>query len=294
MADAHLPLPHSLYSEAYFEGPMARWHRLSQPTFGAFLRERVGEGRRKPARALDLGCGDGAYGPLLAEIAEAVDGCDGAPPALERARARGVYRHLTAVDLAAERWQVSEPRESYDLIFSTEVIEHLPDEDRFSAQVASLLAPGGLLVLTTTTYHLYLFYYLCFAHPVEGARVRDFFAGALGDHRRGDRFVRTLWELTGGHEHGFTARRLLGSLRRAGLTIEAWRFAQVQPVFPLDGLDQPRFTRPGRRWPRGLLGAAGRTINALCRKTGWYGANILVAARKGEGEGEGSRGRPEA
>lgn len=264
-----------LYTDAYFEGPMAAWHRLSLPTFAAFLWQAVGGER--PARILDLGCGDGAYGPVLAELGGAVDGCDGSEAALARARARGVYQRLVQADLAAPALpELSGP---YELVFTTEVIEHLPDPDRFCRLAAGLLAPGGLLVLTTTTYHLYLFYYLLFAGPVRRRDLADFARGCLGDDEAGDRFVRTLWELTGGHEHGFRLRRLLACLRRAGFEIERRRYANVQPVFPLDGLDQPRFQDGRLRRMRPLLRFLGRGVNAFCRETGVYGANLMVAAR---------------
>lgn len=264
-----------LYTDAYFEGPMAAWHRLSQPTFAAFLRRAVGGER--PARILDLGCGDGAYGPVLAELGDVVDGCDGSGAALARAGARGVYHRLVQVDLAAPA--LPELAGSYELVFTTEVIEHLPDPDRFCRLAAGLLAPGGLLVLTTTTYHLYLFYYLLFADPLRRRDLGDFARGCLGNDAAGDRFVRTLWELTGGHEHGFRLRRLLACLRRAGFEIERRGYANVQPVFPLDGLDRPRFEAGRGRRLRPLLRLLGRSVNAFCRETGAYGANVMVAAR---------------
>jgi SAM-dependent methyltransferase len=37
---------------------------------------------------------------------------------------------------------------SYDVIFSTSVIEHVKDDETFVAQIAELLAPGGLAVIT--------------------------------------------------------------------------------------------------------------------------------------------------
>ncbi len=39
-------------------------------------------------------------------------------------------------------------RNSYDIIFSTSVIEHVRDDELFITQIAELLAPGGTAVLT--------------------------------------------------------------------------------------------------------------------------------------------------
>ncbi len=262
-----------LYGNHYFEA-LENWHRLSQPEFGAFLRAAVEPGR---ARALDLGCGSGAWGERLAELASQVDGCDLAAAGLERARRIGHYERLFTADLSQAENPLPEGR--YDLIFTTEVIEHVPDHRLFCEHVAQALAPGGQLVLTTTTYHFYLFYYWLFQ---EERRLRDYADFALGCvfSRPADRFVRQLWMLTGGHEHGFRRSRLLRAIRAAGLQIELCRYAHPQPVCPVEGLDQPGFARRRLAFLRRPLHAMGRGLDQLCQSTGWYGPNILVAASK--------------
>jgi SAM-dependent methyltransferase len=37
---------------------------------------------------------------------------------------------------------------SYDIVFSTSVLEHVPDDELFMKQIAGLLSPGGVAVLT--------------------------------------------------------------------------------------------------------------------------------------------------
>lgn len=39
-------------------------------------------------------------------------------------------------------------RSGYDIIFSTSVIEHVPDDEKFIEQIRELLAPGGIAILT--------------------------------------------------------------------------------------------------------------------------------------------------
>ncbi|MDH7567900.1 MAG: methyltransferase domain-containing protein [Clostridiales bacterium] len=39
-------------------------------------------------------------------------------------------------------------KSSFDVIFSTSVIEHVPDDEKFISQIAELLAPGGIGILT--------------------------------------------------------------------------------------------------------------------------------------------------
>lgn len=262
-----------LYTDRYFAA-LERWHHLSYPTFSAFLQEAVAG---RPRRALDLGCGGGRYGPLLSELADEVDGCDVAPAALERAATTGAYHELFLADLSERSNPL--PVAGYDLVFCTEVIEHVRREDRFTRHLATALRPGGQLVLTTTTYHLYLFYYWLHHDPRRLSDYRDFLVGMVND-RAGDRFVRRLWLLTGGHEHGFRRGRLLRVVRAAGLDVERSRYVSVQPVVPIEGLDAPSFRSRCGAWLAPLWRVLGRAVNAACRRTGLYGPNVLVSARK--------------
>jgi 2-polyprenyl-3-methyl-5-hydroxy-6-metoxy-1,4-benzoquinol methylase len=263
----------ALYSDRYFEA-LERWHRLSQPVFGAFLSAEVPPGRE---RALDVGCGSGAWGERLADLAYAVDGCDFAAAGLERARRTRHYEELFCADLSLPENPL--PAARYDLVFCTEVIEHVADHERFCRHIAQALVPGGQLVLTTTTYHLYLFYYWLFC---DDRRLRDYadFALGLAFSEPADRFVRRLWTLTGGHEHGFRKGRLLRAVRSAGLEVERCRYAHPQPVFPVEGLDLPGFAERRMGFLRQPLRAFGLGLDRLCQTTGWYGPNILIAARK--------------
>jgi 2-polyprenyl-3-methyl-5-hydroxy-6-metoxy-1,4-benzoquinol methylase len=264
-----------MYAADYFDGPLKAWHALSLSTFAAFLRGSTGDAR--PRRILDLGCGTGTYGEVLHQLGDVVIGCESAPEAVSRAQATGWYEQVLSLDLeTASATQLNGP---YDLLFCTEVIEHLADERQFCRLMAGALSPGGRLVLTTTTYHLYLFYYLLCAVPRRPGAYGNFLRGCWDD-KAADQFVRALWNLTGGHRHGFRAARLLKCLTEAGFSIERWRYANVQPVFPLDPLREPRFREGFYHLLIPLLKLCGYLINTGCRQTGLYGANILVAARK--------------
>jgi len=52
------------------------------------------------------------------------------------------------VDLAGFRRQHPERSGTYDIVFSTSVIEHVPDDETFVADMVAMLAPGGYAVLT--------------------------------------------------------------------------------------------------------------------------------------------------
>lgn len=270
--------PSAVYDDAYFGGPLAEWHRRSFPTFAEFLAAALAG--RPPGRALDLGCGDGAYAPVLRPRASWLVGCDGAAAAIERAGSRGLYDRLLTVDLETARREELDPDDGgFDLVFCTEVVEHLAEPARLFRLAADLLAPGGRLVLTTTGFHFYLFYYLAFVRPARRRELADWLAGWVVD-RRADRFVEPLWQVTGGHRSAFSRRRLARLARRAGLRVEALRHANVQPVAPVDHLAAEPGAGAAARLGWRTLAAAGRLANAVCRRTGLYGANLMLIAER--------------
>jgi SAM-dependent methyltransferase len=101
-------------------------------------------------RVLDVACGEGYGTSLLAQAgASAVVGVDVASEAIAVAEARfsapGVrYLAGDATDLPA----VLGGEAPFDLVVSYETIEHVPDVDRFLEGIRSVLAPGGIVILS--------------------------------------------------------------------------------------------------------------------------------------------------
>ena len=100
-------------------------------------------------RALDLGCGAGDFTAALARAGADTVGADVAEAALVRARSRhpGVEFRLVPFDgpLPFEDG-------SFDLVWASEVIEHVADTARWLSEVRRVLAPGGRLLLTTPSH----------------------------------------------------------------------------------------------------------------------------------------------
>ena len=100
-------------------------------------------------KLLDIGCGGGLVSEPLARLGGVVTGIDPAGASLEAARshARGQglevnYRDAWAEDLVEEGAQ-------FDAVLCLEVIEHVPDVAAFLKTCRSLVAPGGIMVLST-------------------------------------------------------------------------------------------------------------------------------------------------
>jgi ubiquinone/menaquinone biosynthesis C-methylase UbiE len=100
-------------------------------------------------RALDLGCGAGDFTAALAGAGANAVGVDVAEAALVRARTRhpGLDFRLAAIDCPL-------PFEdnAFDVVWASEVIEHVADTARWLSEVRRVLAPRGTLLVTTPSH----------------------------------------------------------------------------------------------------------------------------------------------
>ena len=136
-------------------GSSAMLHRLN-PVRLCYIRERVdahwhGDPKaRHPLtgkRVLDMGCGAGLLTEPLARMGGVVTGIDAAPENITVARDHAAQSGLTIDYRKGEIETVA--GEQFNLITCLEVIEHVADPARFVAGLAALLAPNGLLILST-------------------------------------------------------------------------------------------------------------------------------------------------
>lgn len=139
------------------KGSSAMLHKLNPPRL-TYLRERIDarwhrdpHDRRPLAgkRALDVGCGAGLLTEPLARLGAEVTGIDAAPESIAVARAHAAGQGLTIDYRAGEVSQLAAEATRFDLVTSMEVIEHVADPATFVSALAALLAPGGLLVVST-------------------------------------------------------------------------------------------------------------------------------------------------
>ena len=139
------------------EGSSAPLHWMNPCRLDWIVAQIAAEFGRDPAaprpfaglRLLDIGCGGGLLCEPMARLGAEVVGVDPAEGAIPVARAHAAqggltidYRAGTAEDLAAAG-------ESFDVVTSLEVIEHVPDPAAFMATAAGLLRPGGLWLGST-------------------------------------------------------------------------------------------------------------------------------------------------
>jgi 2-polyprenyl-6-hydroxyphenyl methylase / 3-demethylubiquinone-9 3-methyltransferase len=137
------------------KGASAMLHRLNPVRLG-YIRGQIDRhfgsdaSTRHPLagkRALDMGCGAGLLCEPLARLGATVTGVDAAPENIAAAQL-----HAAGVDLAID-YRAGDTGavagETFDLVTSLEVIEHVSDPAAFVAGLAGALADDGLMILST-------------------------------------------------------------------------------------------------------------------------------------------------
>ena len=100
-------------------------------------------------RILDIGCGGGILAEPIARLGGQVTGIDATPQAIEAATAHATATGLTIDYRCTTAEALAESGAQYDLVYASEVIEHVTDRRLFAAAIAAMLAPGGTVVITT-------------------------------------------------------------------------------------------------------------------------------------------------
>lgn len=139
------------------KGPMAPLHAFTPvridyilQSIGRFFPIKTGA---KPSLAglkiLDIGCGGGLLAEPMARLGAEVTGIDVTTPAISAAKIHAEsmqlaidYQVITAEDLAASGTK-------FDVIYASEVIEHVANRPLFVKAIATMLAPNGVVVITT-------------------------------------------------------------------------------------------------------------------------------------------------
>ncbi len=133
------------YAEYYEIEDRHWWFLGRRAIFTRILDRRLGPSDDR--RILDVGCGTGTMVRELARYGR-VEGVDADPEAVAFCRERGL-RNVRQVD-----GEAALPFESgsFDLVTALDVIEHVDDDDAMLRELARVLIPGGLLLVSVPAY----------------------------------------------------------------------------------------------------------------------------------------------
>ncbi|HEX4011418.1 MAG TPA: class I SAM-dependent methyltransferase [Solirubrobacteraceae bacterium] len=132
--------------KAYYEELWERLPRTLHPPDLALRRGFALANVSRGERVLDLGSGAGELTAALAAADAVTVGVDIAEAALARARADhpGLDFRLTEID-----GELPFADGSFDVVWASEVIEHVADTARWLSEIRRVLVPRGRLLLTT-------------------------------------------------------------------------------------------------------------------------------------------------
>lgn len=203
--------PPSQYAEMLFDEYAADFqsHLVDQLQYQAhesLLRPLIQAGRRYPA-VLDLGCGSGLCGSLIAPLADTVDGVDVSRAMLDQARRLDVYRDLAHADLASF---LIETTRHVDLVLAADVFIYVGELSAVFQSVRRILEPGG-----------------CFAFTVERPpKGQDIHLLPSLRYAHSESYVRQL-----AADHGFSVRQIITApLRHDQLQPVQGLYVYLEPV----------------------------------------------------------------
>jgi 2-polyprenyl-6-hydroxyphenyl methylase/3-demethylubiquinone-9 3-methyltransferase len=143
------------------KGPFGALHRLN-PVRLQYIRDVATRHFSSPASGgakklrpldgvvtLDLGCGGGLVSAPLARMGAKLTAIDASAEAIGAARA---YAEQAALDIdfqATTAEALVERGAQFELVTALEIIEHVADVNAFLSAASALVAPGGLLILST-------------------------------------------------------------------------------------------------------------------------------------------------
>jgi len=103
-------------------------------------------------KVLDIGCGGGLLAEPLAQLGAEVTAIDASHGAIQAAKAHAAkqklainYQHIRIEEMAAN----PENNAAFDLVYASEVIEHVTDRPAFITAMAHMLKPDGVVAVTT-------------------------------------------------------------------------------------------------------------------------------------------------
>lgn len=128
-------------------------------------------GMKKGQKILDIGCGRGDFTKAFANLGLEVAGID---------REQGDSELLQGIDVRIQKDLENDPfpfpDNSFDIVFSKSVIEHIWKPENFIKETYRVLKPGGRVLCMTPDWHSQMFIFYddpTHVHPYTAAGLKD-------------------------------------------------------------------------------------------------------------------------
>ena len=99
-------------------------------------------------RVLDIGCGAGLLCEPLTRLGAQMIGVDPSASNIAAAKLHADRGHLS-IDYRCTTIEEMDSHERFDIVLAMEVVEHVADIGMFLSRCASMLKPGGMMVVST-------------------------------------------------------------------------------------------------------------------------------------------------
>lgn len=100
-------------------------------------------------RVLDIGCGGGLLSEPVARMGASVLGADASEKNIGIAKTHAAQTGVSVDYRAVTAEALAEAGETFDIVLNMEVVEHVADVDFFIRTCASMVRPGGIMLVAT-------------------------------------------------------------------------------------------------------------------------------------------------
>jgi 2-polyprenyl-6-hydroxyphenyl methylase/3-demethylubiquinone-9 3-methyltransferase len=98
---------------------------------------------------LDIGCGGGLLSEPMAKMGFAVTGVDPSEKNIGTAKSHAAQSGVTINYRTADAESLVSEKQKFDVVLNMEVVEHVADLEGYLSATASLVKPGGIMIVAT-------------------------------------------------------------------------------------------------------------------------------------------------